>query len=601
MIAKAIDSLVAAFAPALAIRRMAARARLNRGYSGAESNRLSAGMNPKNQPADQEMIGPNGASKMRAWSRMLVRDNAYASGVVDTIVASVVGTGIGVQSVLETQDGEDVELTNERRDSCWAEWCETCELTGQYNFDEVQAICLREMVEAGEVLIHLVTVPEYFHGIHRKIPLALELIEADRLAEDRDTHPISRRIGKRIVRGVELNEIGMPVAYWVYPAHPNDPTTLRIEPVRIEAKNILHLFRRDRVGQNRGVSWFAPVVSWMRNLGIFVENEMQSGAVGACLAAFIVSETAGSGLIPSADSERTDGNGNTYEYLEPGMIGRLRPGESIQHVTPQRPNSNAEPWLALMLRGIAVGTGLSYEIVARDFSQTNYSSNRASQLEDRRRFRRWQRYLCDNLLQPVWDRFCHAATLSRHVGVFSHFPTASELQIDIRRFAPAAFMPQSWEWVDPQAEQSSAEAAIRAGMSTYQDELAKVGKMWKNVIWQRAKEEAEKKKAGIKTSVDAETGQEQGKQANAEMLPIGNKTKQPSGEMAALSTLQFKRNRKAIETILGELAAGTTTEQKARVYLASIGLGQSSIDALIQDALDGSGKLETVEADIEKG
>jgi hypothetical protein len=65
--------------------------------------------------------------------------------------------------------------------------------------------------------------------------------------------------------------------------------------------------------------------------------------------------------------------------------------------------------------------------------------------------------------------------------------------------------------------------------------------------------------------------------------------------MAATSTLQFKRNRKAIENILSELQAGEISEAKARVLLSSIGLVEKNIDALVADALDGSGKLESME------
>ena len=91
---------------------------------------------------------------------------------------------------------------------------------------------------------------------------------------------------------------------------------------------------------------------------------------------------------------------------------RLRPNESIEAANPGRPNSASEPWISLMLRGIAVGTGLSYEIVARDYSKTSYSSSRTSQLEDRRRFRRWQHYLLNHFCQPIWDAFCDAAAIS---------------------------------------------------------------------------------------------------------------------------------------------------------------------------------------------
>jgi hypothetical protein len=116
------------------------------------------------------------------------------------------------------------------------------------------------------------------------------------------------------------------------------------------------------------------------------------------------------------------------------------------------------------------------------------------------------------------------------------------------------------------------------------------------VFYQRAKEERLLKKLGlvspnaaIAAGAKEETAIATNEEANAAVKQAA------TGEMASVSTLQFKRNRKAIETILGELAEGKTSENKARVYLASIGLTQTSIDALIADALDGSGKLETIE------
>jgi len=55
-----------------------------------------------------------------------------------------------------------------------------------------------------------------------------------------------------------------------------------------------------------------------------------------------------------------------------------------------------------------------------------------------------------------------------------------------------------------------------------------------------------------------------------------------------LSTLQWNRNRKAIEKILAELATGESSEAKARVFLASLGMSDESITALIKDATDGT-------------
>jgi len=565
---------------------------IKRAYAAGETGGVNATKRPSNRPADQELMSPFGADSARAYARELVRNNAYAWGVVDTIVSSVVGTGIQTMSALETQDGEDIEHVNEIRDSVWAKWCEVAELTGQYTFQEVQQIAQREIAEAGELLIHFVTVPMDYRGIRRPVPFALELIEADRLATDRDTYQLKSN-GLRVVRGVEIDEIGMPVAYWVYPNHPSDLISIRREPVRIEASNIQHLFRRDRVGQNRGITWFAPVVRWLRDLGLYVDNEMQAGAVASCSVGAIKSDSPIIGL--PGDETETESTA-TPEWMEPGMMFRLKPGEDVTFFNPGRPNSGAEPWINLMLRGIAVGTGLSYEIVARDFSQTNYSSSRTSQLEDRRRFRRWQKYLIDHLCAPTWKRFCESAALAGRVG----FPTSQQLQADFGRFAPAEFMPPSWEWVDPGVEQSSGEAAIVANQSTYASELGSRGHNWRHIAYQRAKEEALFAKLGLTSPAAAKAALTNAQNANAQVAETNAQkanpeaeSNQPAGEMAALSTLQFKRNRKAIEAILTELQDGKTTEQKARVYLSSIGMGQASIDALIQDALDGSGAIET--------
>ncbi|MFK5173477.1 phage portal protein, partial [Propionibacterium freudenreichii] len=78
---------------------------------------------------------------------------------MDTIVSNVIGDGITAQSCVETKDGEDVEDDNLARDKVWSEWCEVCDINGELTFLEIQALCQREIVEAGEVLIRLIKTP----------------------------------------------------------------------------------------------------------------------------------------------------------------------------------------------------------------------------------------------------------------------------------------------------------------------------------------------------------------------------------------------------------------------------------------------------------
>lgn len=588
MIGKAIDDLVGIVSPVAGLKRTQAR-KLLRSYAGAESNRLTNHSKPRNQSANSELAGPFGADSLRAWSRKLVRDNAYAWGVVDSIVSSVVENGIQAQSTLESEEGYDAEAVNWSRDGVWDTWCEVCDHNGEYTFAEIQRMAQREMIEAGEVLLHFVKTPNKTHrGITRPVPLAIELIEADRLAVDHDTYK-HHKSGNRIARGVELDDTGKPVAYWVYPQHPSDVAIATDNtPKRIPAADIQHLFRRERLGQTRGVSWFAPVLSWLRDLGVYVDNELQASAVAACFSVFIRTDGTPGGLNGPSGSDTEDTNGNKYEFIEPGQVMYGNKDEGVDVINTTRPNSGSQPWIELMLRGIAVGTGLSYEVVARDYSKTNYSSSRTSQLEDRRRFRCWQKYLVNHLCQPVWDRFCDAAAIAGQKG----FPTATELLSDRRKVAPVEWQTPEWEWVDPTSEQAASQASIEANQSTYATECGSRGRNWKSVAYQRAKEQALFRKLGLGTLEQ--------KRIDAE-IAVNEQAATPdtgTGEMSATSRLQWGRNEKAIDDILAAFASGEKSRARASVMLSAIGMTSKNVELLLDDAADGTvDGLVTAEAE----
>lgn len=568
-----LDAAIGVLSPQWALRRAHAR-KVLRTYQGAESNRLTGSKKPKNQSADSELLGPFGADAARAWARSFVRDNAYACGVVETIATAVVGCGIHAQSMVEDADGNDVEAVNDARDKAWNEWCEVCDINGELNFAEIQFLALREIVESGEVLIRMRSVR--LDG--RPVPLALEMIDADRLAIDRDTFAY-HETKNRVIRGVEMTETGKPLAYWIYPEHPNSPYISRnTTPIRVPADEILHLYRKDRVGQSRGVTWFAPVLNAIRDLGVYIDNELQASAVASCFTAVIKTDSPAGGVAPGLGEESTDDYGNSLEYLEPGLVARLRPGESIEGVNPGRPNNAAEPWINLMVRNIGVGVGLGYEKVSRDYSRTTYSSARTAELEDRRRFKRFQQYIIAHLCQPVWDRFCEsAANVGKLTDGEAQFPILSELLDDRRSLTPVTWQVPEWEWVDPQNEQSAAVTAIQNNMSTLQRECAKLGINWRETLRQRAKEKQAEQEYGVQP---LETQQVEAEVAVTTGQPVG------SGSLKGMGRLDFKNTDKAINDVLFGLQNGTKTETQAKVLLSGLGLSDSEVTALLADAVD---------------
>lgn len=582
-----LDKAISFFSPVTGLRRAQAR-KVLRNYQGAEANRLTNHKNPKNQAADQELMGPFGADALRAWARALVRDNAYAWNVVDTIVSNVIGSGITAQSTYETPDGEDIEDVNDARDKAFTEWCEVADINGELTFSEIQILAQREIAEAGEVLIRLIkTSGKEYRGITRPVPLALELIEADRLSLERDTFAtrLNKDNGNRIIRGIELDDKGKPVAYWIYPEHPNSPYSVRSQiPERINASEILHLYRKDRVGQTRGVTWFAPIMSWMRDLGVYVDNEIQASAVASCFGV-VIKRTSPIGSLMAPEGEDTvDSNGNRLSYLEPGMVTELGVDESIECINPGRPNSASEPWINLMLRGICAGTGTNYEAIAKDFSKTSYSSSRTSKLEDRPRYERNQKYIVNHLCLPVWDEFCNAAAREG----LDDFPTSTELLEDRRGVAPVEWQLPEQEWVDPTSEQTAAQNSIDNFMSTYQDEIGARGGSYRAKFYQAAKEKRLRLKLGL-LKADEQTAQMMAAQTGAAgpTDEVAAERESGTGEWMGLSRLQLKNNDKALNDVLLGLADGSMSVAVGEAKLAMIGMSQKNIDAVVADVTDG--------------
>ena len=481
-----VDSVIGYFSPGAALKRMQYRRvydyanrnkdLVQRAYDAAKTDRMNANWRTSNQSADLEM--QDDADTVRSRARDLVRNDAYAKGVVLAKVRNIVGPGIKPQSRVELPSGEPNEKFNDTIEELWSRFQREADITGRLSFYEMQGLIVSEIVEAGEALIQIVETKDR----SRAVPFALEMIDVDRLAgsELYGEQPN----GHEVRRGIEIDATGKTVAYWLYPYHPNDINTTRIEPVRHPAENFIHMFNVLRVGQTRGISAFAPILSWCRNLNRYTDNELTSSTIASCFSVAIKSISAGadSAIVGDSTDDGTDEKGNSFEYLEPGIVARLFPDEDIEVIDPSRNQSNSVAWLALMQRSIGVGTGLSYERLTRDYSKTNYSSNRAADLEDRREFKMEQQSIIRQLCIPVWERFVSLAVAHGADGM----PGSSEFIANFHEWTRHEWHPPGWEWVDPKKEVEAVEKAIGLGLSTLAKETIKRdGSDWRSNIKQR--------------------------------------------------------------------------------------------------------------------
>ena len=510
-----IDKVIGYISPGKALNRMQDRRafdyalgnedKIERAYDAARQDRLNKHWRASNRSADLEL--QDDADTIRARARDLVRNNAYARGIIRAKVRNIVGSGIKPQARVKKPDGEQNEIFNELIEEVWNRFQRKADITGRQSFYEMQQTIISEVAEAGEILVQIVPIDDR----SRQIPFALELIDIDRLSDDE--LQINQENGNEIRRGVEIDANGKTIAYWLYPYHPNDISSTRVTAERRSAENFIHLFRPGRVGQTRGVSDFAPVVRWLKNLDKYMDNELTSSTVASCFSVAIKTIGAGSdgGVLGQSSDDGSDANENPFEYLEPAIVARLFPGEEIQTIDPSRHQSEAIAWLTLMQRAMGVGTGLSYERLTRDYSQTNYSSNRASDLEDRREFRMEQQWLIEHFCIPVWERFISLAVASEIEGM----PESFEFIANFHNWTAHEWQPPGWEWVDPLKEVTAIEKAVQMNLSTLAKEtLKRDGSDWRSNVKQRGIE---------RTLIEKEIGIED---------VDGNETKKPTASPA---------------------------------------------------------------------
>lgn len=428
-----------------------------RAYAGAAYNRLNSDWSAMNTSGDSEIL--TSLRPLRARSRQLIRDNEYASNAVRIIQNNVVGTGIGMQAQVVNARGKLQDNINDAIETAWANWSDRkiCHTAGLLGFADIERLAVGQLVEAGEVLIRKIKRP---FG-KSKIPLALEIIEADRLMDNQQG--VLAPGGNSIRMGVEVDEWGRPVAYWLHPNHPGDfqfAVFQATQFVRVPADEIIHLYIVDRYPQTRGVPWFHATLKRLNNMGGYEEAEIVAARASANIVGFIKSPEAAAG-----DDVQ---NGQRLIDSEPGTFKSLLPGEDFVGFNPSRPNSQMEPFMRFMLRSVAAGIGVSYESLSRDYSQSNYSSSRLALLDDRDLWRVLQGFVARNFRAEIHRDWLEAAVLS---GVLA-FP---DFYSNRSKYEAVRFKPRGWNWIDPTKEVTAYRLAVRAGFMTVSDVIGMTG------------------------------------------------------------------------------------------------------------------------------
>lgn len=436
-------------APERALRRYQARvaaANMRRSYEAADKGRRTEGWRASSAAADSEIAAAGGV--LRARMRDLVRNNPLAAQAVQVLVNNLVGYGIRARAASGNK------ARDKKINGLWVEWCRRCDAHGHTNFEGLQQLAVRQMIEGGEVFA-----VRRFSREAGRVPLRIELREADHLDDGR----LTARAGTgeaRIVHGIEYDKAGRRTGYWMFPHHPGDNRLGLWQPLesqRLAAADVVHLFERQRL-QSRGVPWGTPAMRALRELGDWQDAELTRKKIEASTVGFVFGDL--------DDSQRSiapkvrDASGQELEAFEPGLIAYVDGGKDIKFNSPAATPGIRE-WNLVQMHIIAAGFRVPYALMTGDMTQANFASSRVGLNEFRRMIEQMQwQVVIPMFCERIWQWFCEAAWTAGLIDTPD---------------VPVEWGPPRFESVNPWQDAQTDVLEVRAGFASLPQMIAKRG------------------------------------------------------------------------------------------------------------------------------
>lgn len=499
-------------------------------YEGASRfSRELAMWQPRNRTADQDILPAKRISDARI--RDILRNDAYVQSGAALHKDNIVGGAFLLNAKPHTKvlfgKADDIweEEFQEEVEAKFTLWAESdanwVDASRRNNFTMLVRQAIGTYLACGEVIASIEWSRE--ERDFRPFNTSVRMVDVDRLST-----PPTLKANPYIIGGVEVDQRHIPIAYHIRKAHPRDVYYVQnYEWARIDAKKpwgrplFIHLFEQMRAGQTRGMSDMAAGIRETHMAREFRDVMLQNAVVNATYAAVIESDIAnsaevfaklgaGADSIDEAISELLGAQMSAISEYAKGADQLKLGGVRIPHLLPgsklhMQPAGQGGPlgteFEQSLLRNIAALLGVSYEQLSKDYTETNYSSARAAQTETWKFMVSRKKIIADRFANIVYRNWLEEAlnkgvitSMPRRMGVdtaWLYQPLAMEA------ITRCEWIGASRGQIDELKETQAAVLRLKYGLSTYEQERARLGGDWRADIRQIAREKKAMEDAGL--------------------------------------------------------------------------------------------------------
>jgi lambda family phage portal protein len=453
--------------------------------------------------------------------RDLARNDGFIAGALETYRDSIVGGEYKINSQpdwralgLTEEWAEQYQTFVESRFTLWAESINNWpDAAGRNNFTGLIRLGLAQHFLAGEVLATCEWIPRR----DRPYATAIQMIDPDRLS-----NPNGSADTRTLRRGVEMDFRGYPLAYWFQDSHPSesfmDMASMRW--TRVKARKpwgrlqVIHIVEQVRPDQTRGLSAMVSVLKDMAMTKKFSDVVLQNAVANATFAATIESDLPrdmvfnqlGEGSAMAHIQEYLDGlteyvGSAKNLHIDGVRIPHLFPGTKLNLKPAGQPGGVGTEFEASLLRHIAAALGLSYEQFSKDYTQTNYSSARASMVETGKYMNSRKKIIADRLASSIFNLWLEEEFSRGEIPLPPNAPNFWE-GLNREAYSRCQWIGASRGQIDELKETQAAVLRINSGMSTLEIESGRLGLDWRVLLDQLSREQKLKKSLGIELATD---------------------------------------------------------------------------------------------------
>jgi len=417
------------------------RRALHAGFDAASQN------SPDNARhwANTDSLSPNAAAsdavrqRLRDRARYEAKNNSYCRGMVTTLANDTIGSGPRLQ--LRNR----LEPTNAKIEEAWRRWAKQVKLA-----EKLRQIRVAYAID-GEALAITVTNPRLSPAT-----LDLRLLECDYLRS-----PLgSFRNEDQHVDGVELDEGGNPISYWLLDSHPGGTASTGYDVGSwYPSSRVFHLPCRHRAGQVRGVPEITPALELYAILRRYTLAVLGSAETAADVAGIL--KTHGP---PDSDPQAVDPF-LPIDFERRGLLTMPR-GWEMQQLRAEQPTTTYPDFKHEVINEIARCLHMPFNVAAGNSSDYNYASGRL----DHQLYFRAIDIFRDWVAIEVLDRL-FATWIQEYLAVMDRRRPSV---IDVDRF------PRRWVWdgfhhADPAKEAAATIELWKAGLLSDDEYLLREG------------------------------------------------------------------------------------------------------------------------------